>query len=96
MSLSTHVSGIKPADEKFKQMKAVWDACIAARVKIPEDVNKFFGGEDPDEHGVVVSSKELTDAIIPLSSQQFQTKGFIVDIRLLPPDVKLIKFENSW
>lgn len=54
MSRSFTVQGIRPPDAKWRQMKAVWDACKVANVAAPEEVQEFFGDENPDEKGVVV------------------------------------------
>ena len=54
MSMSAHVVGIRPPDEKWKKMKAVWDACTMANTSIPQEVRDFFGCEPPDKAGVVV------------------------------------------
>jgi hypothetical protein len=54
MSMSTHVTGIRPPDEKFKKMLAVWQACEAAGIEVPDEVDDFFNGEKPDPKGVQV------------------------------------------
>jgi hypothetical protein len=94
MGMSSGIYGIKPADEKWKEMKAIWDACKKARINAPQEVYQFFEGNEPDERGVVVSlyKHEAIEAITPGYSE----KGYIVDITKLPKDVKYIKFENSW
>jgi len=56
--MSTHVVGFRPPDEKWKKMKAVWDACEAAGAKIPDEVSDFFDGEEPDARGVEVDLEE--------------------------------------
>lgn len=54
MSMSTHVTGFRPPDERWQAMKAVWDACTAAKTQIPDEVMAFFGDEAPDPRGVEV------------------------------------------
>lgn len=54
MSTSTHIVGFRPPDAKWNQMKAVWHACGAAKVPVPEGVLKFFEYEAPDDNGVLV------------------------------------------
>lgn len=58
MGMSTHVVGFIPPDEKWQKMKAVWDACRAAGVEVPEDVCDFFEGGEPDPAGVEVMLKD--------------------------------------
>jgi type IV secretory pathway TraG/TraD family ATPase VirD4 len=91
MGMSTHVVGIKPADEKFNQMRSLWEACEKARVTIPLEVVEFFGGETPDEAGVIV---DLENAVQPWRDDS--ADGYEVDITKLPKDVKIIRFYNSW
>ena len=56
MGMSTHVVGFKPADDKWKKMKAVWDACSDADSEIPQSVDKFFDGQYPgDNPGMAVN-----------------------------------------
>ena len=54
MSMSTHIVGFRPPDEKWHQMKAIYDACTKAEVKIPDEVDEFFNFEPPDHQGVKV------------------------------------------
>lgn len=92
MSMSTHVYGFRPADEKWNQMKAVWDACKAAKTSIPDDVLDFFEGEDPrDKPGMEV---KIDEAIEEFSTERGQ--GYIVDLSKLPKDVNFLRFVNSW
>jgi len=89
--MSTNVVAFRPADEKWKQMKAVYDACDKAGVSIPEEVDDFFNGEPPDEAGVEVA--------IAHAMQEWNDdggEGYEVDISKLPKDIKIIRFYNSW
>ena len=54
MSMSTHVIGFKPPDEKWKKMKKVWDTCQEAGIDAPKEVVEFFNDCPPDEAGVEV------------------------------------------
>jgi hypothetical protein len=103
MGMSTSIYGIKPADEKFDQMKAVYDACIVADIEIPAEVAKFFDYGTPDPQGVIVSLRDaskprLTDyhESITLIHPGYPEAGFYVDVTKLPKDIKVIKFHNSW
>jgi len=91
MGLSTHVMGFRPPDEKWKKMKAIWDACKEADIEAPEDVWKFFNDEPPDEAGVEVDlGKACSDYM------EDSRDGFEVDVTKLPKDVKIIRFYNSY
>lgn len=89
MSMSTHVIGFAPPDEQWQKMKAIWDACEAAQIPVPDEVEDFFGGEAPDPAGVVVD--------LPLREWDGgDQQGYELDIAAIPPQVKIIRFYNSW
>lgn len=93
MSMSTHVIGFRPADDKWTKMKAIYDACRAGSVRPPKDVEDFFSDGPPDSRGVEVAiekhpcCKEYSDDM---------RQGFEIDIKKLPPDVTVIRFYNSY
>jgi len=89
MSMSTHVIGFKPPDEKWNKMKAIYDACEVAGVPIPSEVDDFFDGEGPDPAGVEVK-------LTPREWQDDMRQGYEIDIDSLPKGVKTIRFYNSW
>jgi len=91
--MSTDIIGIKPADEKWKQMKAIWDACKTAKIQVPAEVEKFFGWADPEDQGVIVDIRN-SNAVQKVNEDG--ECGFLVDLNKLSPDVKFIKFTNSW
>jgi hypothetical protein len=93
MSMSTHVVGFKPPDDKWKKMKAIYDACKAAQVNPPEEVEDFFSNGSPDDRGVEVSIEKLPCTKKYNSDSE---DGFEIDIKKLPPDVTVIRFYNSW
>jgi hypothetical protein len=92
MSESTHVVGFRPADEKWNKMKAVWNACESAGVEIPKEAMDFFDSVAPgDRPGAEV---ELGEALQEWEDDSRQ--GYELDVTKLPPDVKVIRFYNSW
>jgi hypothetical protein len=93
MGMSTHVVGIKPPDDKWKNMKAVWDACLAAGIEPPPKVSKFFNDEVPDSSGVRV---ELDDHPSVHRWTADMQEGVEVDVKRLPADVVVVRFYNSW
>lgn len=89
MSMSTHVVGYRPPDERWHQMKAIWDACAEAGIDPPEEVRSFFGGEAPDARGIEVE----------VESQLWQENGragLEVALADLPPNVTHLRFFNAW
>jgi hypothetical protein len=91
MSMSTHVLGFRPPDEKWRKMKAAWDACEAAGLSIPPEVAAFFGHEAPDESGVEVNIKS---ALTRYSREC--ADGYEVDLTKLPKDLTRLRFYNSY
>jgi hypothetical protein len=97
MGMHSYVQGIKPADEKFREMFAIYKACEKNNVSIPKEVEEFFAGKEPDEAGVVVNLKPSEKGPVQEYRPEYDTiEGFEVDLRKLPPDVKIIRFINSY
>jgi hypothetical protein len=94
MSMSTCVYGLKPPDERWKKMKAIYDSCEAANVDIPTEVNDFFEHEIPDDKGVKVYISDSHDCCSNYSNDG--EDGYEIDVLLLPKDIKIIRFVNSW
>lgn len=93
MSMSTHIVGFKPTDEKWRKMRDVYNACRAAGLGIPKDVEKFFEYEGPDESGVKVEI-EKSSAVKEWHGNA--ASGFEVNLNTLDPDIKVIRFWNGW
>lgn len=94
MKVSTHIVGIKPPDEKWKKMKAVYDACVNAGINIPMEVSGFFGHEQPDDNGVVLCERQLGDCVSEYGDSN--GTGFEVDVSKIPEDVRIIRFVSYW
>ena len=90
--MSTHVLGIKPPDDRWKAMKACYDACRAADVGVPVEVLRFFGNEPPDDRGVVVDL-EAADGVHVYGADM--AWGYEVELEKLSPDIKILRFYNS-
>ena len=89
MSMSTHVIGFHPPDDDWKIHKAVWDACEAAGVPIPDKTDEFFDGEPPDPAGVEID-------IVTTEWSDEGREGYEVKVADIPPHVHTIRFYNSW
>lgn len=91
MSMNTYVQGGKPADEEYKKMAKVWDACDLAGIDIPDEVYDFFDGEKPDGKTMWVDIKEF------VTEESFDGEEvWTVDVSKLPKDIKLIQFANCY
>jgi hypothetical protein len=93
MGMSTHVIGIKPADAKYKDMLAAWEGCKRANVPTPREVQEFFAWGEPEEKGVSV---DLEKAPGVTEWKDDMREGFEVDLTKLDPNIKLLRFYNSW
>ena len=91
MSADYYVQGFIPPDERFREMKAVYDTCKKAGIDIPQKVSEFFNHEEPDENGVSIDLE-----LLPCCKEAENGPGFIIDIDKLPKDVKVIKFYVSY
>ena len=96
MSMSTHCIGFKPTDDRWKKMKAVWDACYEAGVLLPNEVSRFFEFGQPDEAGVMVSQEILVYCGALSDWEDEDANGFELDVSKLPEDVTTIRFCNSF
>lgn len=89
MSMNTNVIGIRPADELFQKMKAIWDQCNELRIEVPQEVEKFFAHDIPNPKGVEVE--------IEFNCVNDDMKNhFIVDLNDIPDDIRFIQFTNSY
>lgn len=93
MGMTTYVRGIKPPDETWLKMKAVWNACDEAGVPIPVRVVDYFDHQPPDEGGVEV---RLDDSLAVTPYTADGVAGIEVDLSKLPDDVTILRFINSW
>lgn len=89
--MNTHVVGFRPADAKWRKMKDVWDACVAADTLVPPEVAKFFGEDEPDDSGIEVDlSRVLREW------EDDSRAGYELDVDKIPSGVTSIRFYNSW
>lgn len=89
MGMSSDVIGFRPPDDRWKKMKDVYDACEAAGVPIPSEVDGFFGCEEPDPRGVEIE--------IPAEKWEDEYRqGFEITVSDIPAGCTVIRFYNSW
>jgi len=91
MSMSTHVVAFRPPDERWHKMKAIYDACLLAHISIPDEVEDFFNGEEPDESGVEID----IDNILQEWGDDSRD-GYQLELSRLPKEVTIIRFYNAW
>ena len=100
MGMSMSVTAFKPANDKWRKMKAIWDSCEEAGIPIPREVEKYFNDEDPDEAGVKIGDwgrgeTELHPPWLTQCDAEMQ-QGFEIDTSKLPKDVSIVRFVCSW
>jgi len=94
MGMSTHIVGFRPADERWKKMKAAYEACEMAGIAVPKDVEEFFGYEPPgDKPGMEVEIED-SEAVSEWSDES--RSGYEIDVAKLPKDIAVIRVYNSW
>lgn len=74
-------------------MKRIYDACKSAGVAIPQDVEIFFAGEEPDDKGKIVDLEK--SPAVTQWSDGYRT-GFEVDVNLIPEDIRTLRFYCAW
>ena len=94
MSMSTHVYGFHPPDERWVKVKAIYDAYVAADLPVPEEVQKFFDWREPSELGVLIEiPPECRRGYYDGNGAQ---SGIEVILEKLPENITVIRFVNSW
>lgn len=94
MGMSTHIVGFRPADDRWKKMKAAYEACETAGIPIPKDVDDFFGGDAPGDKPGMEVAIEKSPAVARWGDEYRQ--GYEIDIKKLPADIAVIRVYNSW
>jgi len=94
MSMSTHVYGFHPPDERWVKMKAIYDAYVAADLPVPEKIQEFFDWRAPSEAGTLIE-------IPPECRRGYHDgngaeDGIEVILEKLPENITVIRFVNSW
>jgi len=96
---SMYITGIKPPDEKWMKMKAIYDSCNDAGVEAPEEVMDFFADEAPDSKGVLVPLATQYDGDLDEHHECVEkwdapemTYGMELDLSKLPKDIKVLRF----
>ncbi len=89
MSMGTNVIGFAPPDETWERMKSVWETCEALGITVPNEVDSYFDGQDPDPAGVEIE----------LPQEEWSNDycaGIEIEVEKIPKHVKKIRFYNSW
>lgn len=88
-----YIKGIVPADDQYFKMKTAYEACEAAGLDIPSEIQAFFGYETPEAEGQVIDL-ELHESLSNYDAEE--REGFDVDLSKLPPHLKVLRFYIRW
>lgn len=88
-----YIKGIHPPDDEYQQMKAVYDACSAAKIPVPDRVMEFFDWQAPNPNGTMVDL-DLSPAISEW--RENEREGFEVELAKLPKNITHLRFYLSW
>lgn len=95
MSMSTYLIGIKPKDENWHRMRMILELCERGKVQAPAEVLKYFeGAPDRSDDGVLVYLSAQSVGCKEYVSDS--KEGFDVDLSKLDPEIKILRFVNSW
>jgi hypothetical protein len=93
MGACPRIVGFAPPDDKWKQMRSVYDACSDAGVAVPSEVLEFFNHEEPSESGIKV---ELDNHECCKEHKAEMEEGYEVDLRKVPANIQFIRFYVSY
>jgi hypothetical protein len=96
MGMSMHVVGFVPPDEEWQKLVAAWHACDAAGIEKPRELLKRLGRDmDPDK-APDPQGREASAASAVANWKVGIREGYEVDLRKLPPEIKVLRFYCSW
>lgn len=93
----TKIVGIMPADEHYKKMLQVFDACKAAGIECPEGVNSFLHLDDHDDDynpprdGMEIDLEDIP-GLIDKNGYEDECDGafYNIDVSKIPDNVQKI------
>jgi hypothetical protein len=94
MSSTLRVTGIVPRDDRYDEMRAVYDACIKARVDVPDEVANFFGYSKPLDQGTEIGFNSAADIPIFHSIDKYGEYDKLINLKELHeryPGVMLLR-----
>lgn len=93
-SPSMFIKGIHEPDDKYRAMKAVYDACKKAHINLPDEVGEFFGWQEPSDLGNTI------DLGLHAATYNYcdgkGREGFEVKLADLPKNITHIRFYLHW
>ena len=97
--MSTSMIAVRNMDGEFKKMMNLKKICDENEVSYPEEVQDYFGDcASWDEKSIEkeMLELELIEGVEFNFLKEDMVEGFTVNVEKLRPEVKHIKFKNSW
>ncbi len=95
MGMNTYVVGFVPPDEHWVKMAAAWEACRAAGVDPPAEVERLFEDGPPDPSGKLIDMHAGVHPAVREWEADMRD-GLEVDLSKLPAGVTSLRFINSY
>jgi hypothetical protein len=97
MSMSTRVQAFRDMDGDFKRMMEVKLFCDEHKVSYPAEVVKFFKGMAGESESCLRDEMLEIDIRACVRERSEDTSLYYeIDVSSIPPDVKTLRFSNSW
>lgn len=97
MSMSTYITALRDMDGKFKDMLEIKRFCDRKKVSYPKEVIEYFGNNLGESEEYMI--QEMLEVRIPqkeFSDDRVNGSGIEIQVKDIPPEVKVIRFVNSW
>lgn len=101
LDATLYVETVRPPDDEWKRMFAAYEACKAAGIAPPADVDRFFDYREPAAEGMTervaymgVIRGRSTEAGTPLVAGLVEGEdraGFVLDLSKVPKGVKQLR-----
>ena len=92
MGMSTHIIAIGEPGDKHSKMFAAYEACSAAGLDVPKEVNEYFNWDSPNEKGLEIDIEEHGCCT---EFSEDSRHVFEIDLKSLPEGITHIRFFNS-
>ena len=84
------IVGVRPPDEKWKKMKAIFINCRELGIEVPEDVYSYFDGNCPKEEDDGGSMISLMTRYCVWPYEDETKKGFRIILNRMEEDVETL------
>lgn len=98
VSTVTTIAGVIPADEQYKKMLQVFDACKAAGIECPEAVSEYFRLGDfledynPPHDGMEIDLEDVPGLITEYGDEdEYGGAYYDIDVSKIPDNIQKIR-----